>query len=248
MRGDGLRLVELPVETLGELLFVRQGDVSEGFRDSLGALAPELDHYFGDHRVVWRWTTEHDVNWKVIAENAVESYHVPNAHEKTFREYRPPELHDHRLEKRYTRYLDRKPWGRRPAELFLRASRALLLEAPDGERFKQTHVFPNHLFYYGDLFSIFIALEPLGPARTRHVLHGLVPRRLRSAALRPLQAVFDFVFVAGVKRIFHEDMALWESIQHGLEASRHDGLLGAREERVYAFQRHVRDAIAAELP
>ncbi len=246
LRAEGLRLTELPVETLGALAFVRLGEPREGLRDSLGPLAAELDRCFGDHRPVWRWTTEHDVNWKVIAENAVESYHVPAAHPRTFREFRPPDLHDHRLAKRYTRYLDLKPWGPRPAEVVLRSFRALLLPNPDGERFKQTHVFPNYLFYYGDLFSIFIALEPLGPARTRHVLHGFVPRRLRSVLLRPLQQLFTAVFVPGVRRVFHEDMRLWTSIQRGLAASGHRGVLSAREERVYAFQRYVRDAIGEE--
>lgn len=245
-RAEGLRLRELPVERLGGLHFVRSGEPGEGLRDSLGPLAAEIDRYYGRHRCVWRWTTEHDVNWKVIAENAVESYHVPAAHPHTFREFRPPELHDHVLAKRYTRYHDRKPWGERPAELFLRAFRTLLLADADGERFKQTHVFPNLLLYYGDLFSISIALEPLGPTRTRHVLHGFVPRRLRSPALRPLQALFARVFVPGVRRVFREDMALWDEIQAGLAASGHRGVLSAREERVYAFQCWVRDAIAGE--
>ena len=246
LRMDGLGLRKLPVTTLGGLVFVRSGQPGEGLRETLGPLTGEIERYYGDHRCVWRWTTEHDVNWKVIAENAVESYHVPAAHRRTFREFRPPELHDHTLDKRYTRYHDLKPWGSRPSELFLRAFRAALLPQPDGERFKQTHVFPNHLFYYGDAFSIFIALEPLGPARTRHVLLGFVPRRLRSPLLRPLQDLFAAAFVFGVRGVFREDMRLWSSIQRGLSASSHRGVLSAREERVHAFQRFVRDALAQE--
>lgn len=246
LRAEGLGLVERPVESLGELVFVRLGEPGEGLGESLGDLAPELVRHFGDHRCVWRWTTEHDVNWKVIAENAVESYHVPVTHPQTFRDFRPPELHDHRLDKRYTRYRDLKPWGHRPAELLLRAFRAVLLPAADGERFKQTHVFPNYLLYYGDVFSIFIALEPLSATRTRHVLHGFQPRRLRSPLLRPLQRLLVAGLVPGLRRIFREDMGLWDEVQAGLAHSLQRGLLGAREERVFAFQRHVRDALAQE--
>ena len=43
---------------------------------------------------------------KVIVENAVESYHVPMVHPNTFQDYRPEELHDHRLKPTYTRYGD----------------------------------------------------------------------------------------------------------------------------------------------
>jgi phenylpropionate dioxygenase-like ring-hydroxylating dioxygenase large terminal subunit len=245
-RAEGLRLRELPVEVLGALVFVRSGEPGEPLRESLGELGGDIERFFGDHRCIWRWTTEHDVNWKVIAENAVESYHVPATHRHTFRDYRPPELHDHDLAKRYTRYRDLKPWTRRPSELLLRGFHRVLLPGPDGGRFTQAHVFPSHLLYYGDLFSLFIALEPLGPRRTRHVLHGFVPRRLRSPWLRPLQELFAAGFVPAIRRVLREDMRLWDEIQAGLEASRHEGVLSAREERVWAFQRFVRDAVAEE--
>jgi hypothetical protein len=51
--------------------------------------------------------------------------------------------------------------------------------------------------------------------------------------------------VLGVRRVMREDMRLWADVQHGLEASRETGLLSRREERVYAFQRWVADAVGS---
>jgi phenylpropionate dioxygenase-like ring-hydroxylating dioxygenase large terminal subunit len=239
-------LAPLAVETLGGMAFVNLDPEAESLRESLGPFADEIERHFGRHRLVWTWVTEHDVDWKVIAENAVESYHVPTTHPATFQDYRPSEWHDHRLEKRYTRYQDRKPWSGRWVDRGLQlAARALL---PDGaaSRFTQAHVFPGHLFYYNELFSTFVALEPLGPTRTRHVQLGFVPRGLRAAPwARPLQALFWRAMVLGVRRVMREDMRIWRGVQRGLSASPHAGVLSCREERVHAFQAWVAEAVRA---
>src|SRR5690606_20534621 len=136
----------------------------------------EVRRFFGDHRVCRVWSTEHEVNWKVIAENAVESYHVPLVHPGTFRAFRPPELHEHALHDRYTRYLDKKPWESDAQGLAARALLRLLVPAPAMRRFTQAHVFPGLLLYYNELVSTLISLEPLGPTRTRHLAITLLPR------------------------------------------------------------------------
>ena len=115
-----------------------------------------------------------------------------------------------------------------------------LLEAPTCERPRQAHVFPNYLLYYSELFSTFIALEPLAPASTRHVLLGFVPRQIRGHVLdRALQRLFAWAMAWRIRNVLREDMALWPDIQRGLESSHHAGLLSRREERVFAFQQYV---------
>ena len=44
-----------------------------------------------------------------------------------------------------------------------------------------------------------------------------------------------------------EDAVLWPRVQQGLEASDHRGVLSAREERVYAFQRFVTERVGEPL-
>lgn len=239
-----IALDSVRVETLGPLVLVNLDAHATGFLDALGDFGEELVRFFGDHRVIRVWSTDHAVNWKLIAENAVESYHVPLLHPGSFRDFRAPELHEHTLHPNYTRYLDLKPWENDVVGLGARLLARVLLRKPTMRRFTQAHVFPGLLLYYGDLVSTLIALEPLGPTSTRHIAISFVPRGIRGGALlRPLQDAFGFVFTTMGERILREDMKAWPAIQHGLDHSRAAGVLGAREERVYAFQRWVAERL-----
>lgn len=239
-----ISLRPVKVEIVGPLVLANLDDDAPGFLTSLDELGDEFQRFFGDHHPARVWTTEHEVNWKVIAENAVESYHVPVVHTATFGEFRPPELHDHTLHSHYTRYLDKKPWENDFVGLGARAATRLLIPNPTLRRFTQTHIFPGMLLYYGELVSTLIALEPLGPARTRHVAITFVPRQIRGGLLlRPLQWLFGNIFSKLGERVLREDMRLWPSVQRGISSSDHPGVLGCREERVYEFQRWVAERV-----
>jgi choline monooxygenase len=243
-----LRLKKLRTDVVGELVFAsladRNDDDSTGFIDGLGDMGAEFVRCFGDHFPVRTWVTEHDVNWKVIAENAVESYHVPAVHPNTFTAFRAPELHDHTLHPRYTRYVDKKPWDGF-AGVVAQTLAKTWLPQPTLSRFTHTHVFPTTLLYYGDLVSTVVSLEPLSATRTRQVAVSFLPKTLRSSLWRPLQWAFGRTFAALGERILREDMAAWPSIQQGLLHSEQAGVLSCREERVYAFQQYVAAGIAA---
>lgn len=232
------------VDTLGDLVFVNLHPGEESFLESMGDLGEDLARYYGDRRLFWHWSTDHPVNWKVIAENAIESYHVPATHPNTFRDYRDESLHDHRLDPRFTRYRDLKPWGSSAEGRIFRTMARILLREPNLQRFTQAHAFPNYLLYYGDLFSSFIYLDPLGPESTRHIQIGFVPEKIRAPFLtRPLQSVFTASLIRIIKRIMLEDMRIWRDIQHGLRNSEFRGTLSCREERVYAFQKYVTETM-----
>jgi len=248
-----LALRKLQVEVVGPLVLANLDADAPGFLASLDDFGDEFKRFFGDHHPIRAWSTEHEVNWKVIAENAVESYHVPVVHPATFQDFRPPELHDHTLHERYTRYLDKKPWENDVTSLGARAMARLLLPGGKLQRFTQAHVFPSLLLYYGELVSTLIALEPLGPTRTRHVAITFVPNNIRGGALLrpllgPLQWLFGKVFSKLGERILREDMRLWPNVQRGLLHSElahgeQAGVLSCREERVYTFQRWVAERV-----
>ncbi len=239
-KAKGVCLESFTVDVVGGAVFVNLTAGAESLRASLGEFAAEFDRFYGAHRVAMVWSTEHDVNWKVIAENAVESYHVPAIHPGTFAEYRDEALHDHALAERFTRYRDLMPWDRSLRSLAGKLFVSLLVKNPTHERFTQAHVFPNYLLYYGDLFSSLIVLEPLGPQRTRHLQMMLVPKALKVPVVsRFLQSLFIRIAIPFGKRIMREDMSAWPLMQAGLHASRATGVLSAREERVYWFQRFI---------
>ena len=61
-------------EVCGPFLLVCLSDQEASFRCHLGDFASEFDASFGNHRHFGTWKTTHAVNWKIIVENAVESY------------------------------------------------------------------------------------------------------------------------------------------------------------------------------
>jgi phenylpropionate dioxygenase-like ring-hydroxylating dioxygenase large terminal subunit len=208
----------------------------------LGTFADEFLQFFANCRHIDTWVTEHPVNWKIVCENAVESYHVPMVHPNTFEDYRAEELHDHRLEPSYTRYADLMEYrSEKSAEaLAFRFYSWFLLRNPTNKRFTHVHLFPNMLLYFGDIYSSLTVVEPLEAKRTRYTMFSFAPNAIYwGPAGRALQALSMKVLVSQFKKILREDMVRWPPVQQGLEHSRHTGVLSAREERVYAFQDFV---------
>jgi choline monooxygenase len=232
---DSVRL-----EIIGELIFINLNKEAESLVNSVAALGPELHQYFGDHEPLWHWVSEHRANWKLVEENAVESYHVPMAHPSTFTDYKAPELHDHTLHGSYTRYDDIQPWGTAIVDRGFRFLSRALLPEPNFGRFKQTHIFPNNLLYYNELFSTWAAVYPVSPEVTRYEIVGLVPRKLRGGAvMRGALRLIVKPLIRQLTRILGEDMEVWGKLHHGLEHSPFKGVLSCREERVFAFHQHV---------
>ena len=240
IKAEQLRLDGVKVEVCGPFVLVCFDPAVKSFRDHLGDFAAEFDAAFGQHRPFGTWQTEHAVNWKIVVENAVESYHVPLVHPTTFRNYKPSEQHDHQLASTNSRYADLQPWDNSVVSRGFRFLAKALLKSPNYERFKHTHVYPNHLLYYGDLMSTWTVVEPLDAGRCRYTLYSFVPAEIRmGAAGRILQNVSSSVLMRQLKKILGEDMDLWPKVHGGLRASRHTGVLSCREERIWAFQQYL---------
>lgn len=81
----GIRLPEhhlaaFRVERFGPFVFVNLSSGVNTVRDFFGPLLPDIERFFLHHRLTWVKATQHAVNWKIIRENAIESYHVPMIH------------------------------------------------------------------------------------------------------------------------------------------------------------------------
>jgi choline monooxygenase len=235
-------LTRFRVERSGPFVFVNLSAEGPSFQEYLGTFAGEFQQFFGNCRHIDTWATEHPVNWKIIIENAVESYHVPMVHPETFVDYRAEELHDHRLEPSFTRYGDLLEYrNEKSSEAYVfRLYSWLLLRNPTLRRFTHVHLFPNMLLYFGDVYSSLTVVEPLGPTRSRYRMYSFAPAAIRWGPLgRTVQQVSMGVLVPKFKAILQEDMARWPPVQQGLENSRQKGILSAREERVFAFQDYL---------
>jgi hypothetical protein len=97
-----------------------------------------------------------------------------------------------------------------------------------------------------DISSLAQLVLPTSPTTSRTLAFCFLHRgdaarlapRLAGPIVGPLLARFT-------RKVLGEDDAVFASVQRGLCASRHPGVLGAREERVHAFQRYVEAAVSA---
>jgi phenylpropionate dioxygenase-like ring-hydroxylating dioxygenase large terminal subunit len=241
------RLAALRVQTYGPLVFVTGSPAAPALREWLAPMADDLARFYERPLVpIGTRTFEADVNWKIVVENSVESYHVPSIHPGTFRDYRAEELHDHRITGEYTRYADLEPMtttrsGRAAALL----SRVLMRDA-DQARFRHAHFFPNLLFYFGELYCDVAVVMPLSATRMRHTSFAFAPDGLRSRALAPIRDLWSKTMWWYGGKVFREDGAAWRGVQAGVRAAGEAGVLSAREERVAAFQWYIALTVESE--
>ncbi|MDB4955815.1 MAG: cbdA 2 [Myxococcales bacterium] len=238
-KATNARLEQLRCEAAFGLVFVNPTAGSGSLRAEFGSVSPALDQHFVDLSLRWIQITEHDVNWKIIVENAVEGYHVPMVHQQTFVTYQDERFHDHVIEPMFTQYHDLK--SAEPARPRDVAIDRLLFRSKRLWGYSHTHIFPNHLLSWAGFYREWVIVEPLGPRRSRRIGYGFMPNDLRaSGALAPLWRVAVGEIARRTRKmadkILGEDSSLWDSVQRGTEASPHAGVLSAREERVAAFQ------------
>jgi phenylpropionate dioxygenase-like ring-hydroxylating dioxygenase large terminal subunit len=247
-KAAGVRLRPVRVETFGSLVYACADESAPGLSQWLAPLGGELAPFYQRPlELLFVHTTEHPVNWKVILENAVESYHVPLVHPGTYARYRDPSLHDHRIEPEFTRYADLEPWNTSLTGRGLDGLAQVLLRDAAGKRFVHAHRFPNQLYYFGDLYCDVAVVTPISPQRARHTWIAFVPQQLRSRLLKPLQLAWRAVIRRQVERIAREDRHIWTAVQKGVAfAEPGQGVLSAREERIFAFQSWLASSLALE--
>src|SRR5262249_11938435 len=76
------------VQTWGEVVFVCLADEGPSLMEFLAPLPADLGRAFeSPFRFAATWYADFPCNWKVVLENSLESYHIPQIHPKTFKEY-----------------------------------------------------------------------------------------------------------------------------------------------------------------
>lgn len=242
-------LTPFRVEACGDVVFVNLTPAGPSLREWAG---PLWDVWAADFAPPFRfaaaWDADFACNWKVVLENSLESYHIPLVHPQTFKEYPTEENSWHELEPEFSSLRTPQPQdlpGRAQNWIVRRLGRPVTAEY--WHRVRHPHVTTNGL----DVHRMIQWVLPTGPATCRYrtllyTLRGDRPNPLEWGLSRFLRAVS----VAVAKRVFAEDATIYAGVQEGLTASPHPGVIGTREERVFAFQqfvdRHCRGA--SELP
>lgn len=225
------------VGTCGDLVFVSFNEDGPPLREWLGPVWDAWQSYGGAYRHAATWEKEFACNWKVVLENSLESYHIPEVHPHTFKEFPPEENAWHELTDRYTSFKTIPPndfAGRAQAWMVRRMGGTVTNEY--WHRVLHPHATGSSL----DSFRMMQCVFPTGPATCRYrciffTLRGTRNNPLAWGLYRTLRAIATAIG----KKVFAEDGSIYLGVQRGMAASPHAGVIGTREERVYHFQKYV---------
>ena len=242
-----LGLDVLRVETVGAIVFLSFDREAPPVREWLGAEADRIEDRFGPRtRTIWRADIDLPVNWKLLVENNLESYHVGTVHAATLGPFPQEDVCSHELTTGQSRFM--AP-GQDSA--WLRFRNALVDRMGRRQDAGYTHciVHPGFLWLCLDLLSGFETVSPSGPRSCRLTI--------RFGALQAASGDMPWTdWAARVcvaiesrfwKRVIDEDLAMLPQVQAGVDSPRHPGpgLISRREERIVHFQRWLLDRIRA---
>jgi choline monooxygenase len=234
---DNARLRTVRTQACGDLIFICFDDDAPDLKDYLGPYYSRFAQSFASpYRQARTWHGTAQANWKVFIENSLESYHVPMVHPKTFGTFPPEQACAHDLQDHHT-------WYRTIDDSLRHLGWAVeRFGVPATNSYEHHNIHPNLNFSSLDGVRLLMTVFPTSPTTCQYHTHlftirGDAPDFLHQA-LGWLLAQMISLFVGRVNK---EDTALYPDIQRGLQASPFRGVIGTREERVFAFQKYVLD-------
>ncbi|MEJ7592421.1 MAG: RHO alpha subunit C-terminal catalytic domain-containing protein [Planctomycetaceae bacterium] len=192
------------------------------------------------------WEYDCDSNWKVPAENTLESYHVTALHQRFFGDILPPEQNvQHLLDQRYTGLtFDATS---KMEQLQARLNRWLGSEPTS--KYLHRHIYPNTMLVSTDTINYALMYMPTSPTTVRIRMRFFAIRGTRRGLIASLISWLAWRFAKSkTLQVHNEDRAVYASQQKGLERSRHSGVIGSREERIYFFQKYILEALGLPIP
>lgn len=240
-----LGLTQFRVAVVGHLLFVNLSQTPQSIEEFLGPHLSDVQNLFSDKRqLVLQTEQHHQANWKIVIENALESYHVGMVHAKTLGTMAKSEVCTHELLDRSTKFLEDTSLQ---TSLFWRFSRRLLnfIGYPDNTNYQHLLIYPNVMITTVPPFSLVQWTIPESPtsSRSKWLIFGYF------GTLNSLPRLIATPFIKRYARKFfpallEEDRVIQNAVQRGLNSPENPkgGLISAREERIHHFQRMIADA------
>lgn len=242
-----LGLHPVRVEEMCGLVFVNLDDDATPLADMVGDLPERLAPYRIESLTPFGAPGEgQPANWKVVAENYLEGYHIPIAHPGLMRmlDYKnyATELHDHHVW--FEAPFRSKPSSNRLERLYGRLVEPMAgLTATDRHVWRYVFLYPNTTIdLYADQVNTWQIL-PNGTGRTTDVFGSYRPAD-SSARTRLVQWINQRVNMVTLE----EDIDLVDNVQQGLRTRGYvPGPLSQRETAVAWFADRIRADLAPVL-
>lgn len=243
---DDYPLLQVAVETWGGIIFVNLDPTPFSFAEWLGDLPHRYPrHPLSELKLVRRKTYSIRANWKLIAENFMEYYHLPWGH---------PELCNISSFQNHYRYQGPGMYtGMCTSPLSIDPS-TCAFDLPDMPGLNYTEarsvyfpfLFPNIALWIFPHHLVTLLFRPDGPTRTIEYLDMLVHP---SAMTTPgYEAALDQIFAFWCM-VNEQDISLVENVQTGVAARAYSGgrLCFRFEEPVHRFQNMIIDMLTGEV-
>ena len=245
---ENSRLNMFRLEACGDLLFVSLDPAAPSLRDWLQPFYEETTHAFSSPmwKMMYVWDYDCDSNWKVPAENTLESYHVPALHQKFFGDFLPSEENsEHLLNERHTALTYT---GTSKVEHWQARLNRWLGGQPT-LKYLHRHIHPNTILVSTDTINYALMYLPTSATTVRIRVRMFAIRGTRRGPLASGVSWLAWRFaMSKTLQVHNEDRGVYAAQQMGLECSHHPGVIGSREERVYVFQKYILESLGLPLP
>jgi choline monooxygenase len=243
-----LGLMPARVETLCGLVFVNLDEDATPLAELVGDLPERLRRYdIGSLSAFAPSGGTQPANWKVVAENYLEGYHIPIAHPGLMRllDYKrySTEVHDHYVW--FEAPLRAKPSSNRLERLYAGLVESMpSLGEEDRHVWRYVFIYPNTTIdLYPDQVNTWQML-PDGLDRTRDVFASLRP-----SDSRPRTRLVQWANHRLNTLVLNEDIDLVDNVQQGLRTRGYEcGPLSGRERGVAWFANRIRADLGPHLP
>ena len=236
-----LGLTTFRTETLGKLIFVSLNPDAASLEEYFGDQYEHLQRIFGEGRgLTHAYTRELDSNWKLMLENAVESYHINMVHAKSLVSYPDAENCFHETAKnRSTFTTHREPFA---------VEKLMYWIAGLEQRKTYTHTlfYPTHTYVQNGQLSVWESVLPDGVDRCRVVVRMFLNEGTAGTlGKRIIHGILGREATKILVNVNSEDAGVLPSIQRGHQSpiKPAGGLISRREERIFHFQQFVKESL-----
>jgi len=231
------KLDRIRVEAIDRLIFIAMSEEAPTLEEQLGPhVWARLKYAFNENMGrVEAWTVDYECNWKILVENTLEDYHITQVHYATVGDTPPYHQTTNEAHEKYVLYENRSP------DLSNRGAHRLasLLRTDAEYTYFQYISYPSLVFATTPFSSHLHLLIPTSATTCRMQISLFLPGRRHTSFSRILRWLIRWPAIKQSRQFVEEDRTICNDVQRAIRNARFPGVLGKREERVYAFQQYV---------